>query len=162
MKPRHYQPGLDVAPREGHTLPRERTVRVLEQLLESAALTHPCDLDLLLFFHRHPNALMTSEILAHFLGYDLPQLGKSLDLLVERGFLLRSQNPTHFARLYRFAAQHVDRTFGAILEIASTREGRRELRRLIRQNHSPLNRAPEQRATGGPTRERDRPENAHA
>ena len=108
----------------------------LERLLATAGLTHPCDLDLVLFFNRHRDSLMTSETLAAFLGYDLTQLAKSLDLLVERRLLLRSQNPAHFARRYRFTTEHADRPFQDLLEVASTLEGRRRLRHLMRQSLS--------------------------
>jgi len=90
------------------------------------ALRHPCDLDLLLFFHRHPHALLTSDRLAAYVGYDLNQTARSLDLLTEAGFLERSQNPTHAARMY------VLQTPGAgwvasLIDIASTPDGRRSL-----------------------------------
>lgn len=108
----------------------------LRRLLDAAGLQQPCDLDLLLFLKRHPDALMTSDNLAAFLGYDFTQLAKALDLLVERRLVLRSQNPTHFARLYRFTTEHADRSLQDLLEVASTLEGRRRLRQLLRQTPS--------------------------
>jgi DNA-binding MarR family transcriptional regulator len=108
----------------------------LERLLDAAGLKQPCDLDLVLFFSRHQDALMTSDNLAAFLGYDLSELAKSLDVLVERRLLIRSQNPTNSARLYRFTTEHADRPLQALLEVASALEGRRRLRHLLRQNHS--------------------------
>ncbi len=63
-------------------------------------LRHPCDLNLVLFFCRHPRALLTTERLAGYVGYDLNQVERSLDLLTEAGLLERSQNPTQAARLY--------------------------------------------------------------
>jgi hypothetical protein len=101
--------------------------RRFEHLLTSiGVLRHPCDLDLLLFFHRHPHALLTSDRLAAYVGYDLNQTARSLDLLTEAGFLKRSQNPTHAARMY------VLQTLGAgwvasLIDIASTPDGRRSL-----------------------------------
>ena len=106
----------------------------LKRLLDAAALKQPCDLDLVLFFHRHRDALMTSDNLAAFLGYDLAELATALDLLVERRLLVRSQNPTHAARLYRFTTEDADRPLQDLLEVASTVEGRRRLRYLLRQN----------------------------
>jgi hypothetical protein len=63
-------------------------------------LTHPCDLDLLLYFHRYPRVLLTSEHLAAYTGYDVKQAGRSLETLIGAGVLTRSQNPTHETRLY--------------------------------------------------------------
>ena len=89
-------------------------------------LRHPCDLDLLLFFHRHPRSLLTSERLAAYVGYDLNQIARSLDLLAEAGLLERSQNPTHAARMYLLKTPETG-WLGSLLTIASTREGRRNL-----------------------------------
>ena len=89
-------------------------------------LRHPCDLDLLLFFHRHPRSLLTSERLAAYVGYDLNQIARSLDLLTEAGLLERSQNPTHAARMYLLKTPETG-WLGSLLAIASTREGRRDL-----------------------------------
>lgn len=53
------------------------TGRRFHHLLQSVGvLRHPCDLDLLLFFNRHPRALLTSERLAAYVGYDLNQIGR--------------------------------------------------------------------------------------
>jgi len=105
----------------------------LEEVLNSARLKNPCDLDLLVFFARHPDALVTSEQLALLVGYDVAKVAKSLDLLVEHKLVRRSQNPTHLARLYRFRADHWDPKFQEILKTASTIEGRRQIRGLLNQ-----------------------------
>jgi DNA-binding MarR family transcriptional regulator len=106
-------------------------VESLEQLLKIVRIKTPCDLDLLLFFVRHPDALMTSEQLAVIVGYDLPQIAKSLDLLVKRKLLQRTQNPTHAARLYRFRVNYGGPRFEEVLKVASTLEGRRRIRHLM-------------------------------
>ena len=103
----------------------------LDELLNIAHLRNHCDLDLLLFFARHPDALMTSEQLALLVGYDLQQIAKSLDLLVQHKLLRRTQNPTHAARLYRFRADHWDPPLPEILKNTSTVEGRRKIRQLM-------------------------------
>jgi hypothetical protein len=95
-------------------------------------LRHRADLDLLVFFARHPRALLTSEQLAAYLGYDLPQIADSLDTLLNAQLLTRTQNRNHAARLYVFA--HEGRTDGwlpGLLKLASTREGRLALRAAI-------------------------------
>jgi hypothetical protein len=82
-------------------------------------------------FHRHPRALLTSERLAACVGYDLQQVGRSLDLLTEAGLLERSQNPTHAARMYVLKAPESEWLL-SLLEITSTREGRRDLIQAMR------------------------------
>jgi DNA-binding IscR family transcriptional regulator len=108
----------------------------LEELLNIARLKTPCDLDLLVFLARHPDALVTSEQLALLVGYDVAQVAKSLDLLVEHKLVRCSQNPTHLARLCRFRADHGDPKFREILRIASTVEGRRHIMRLMNHRQS--------------------------
>ena len=106
---------------------RPMTGRRFEHLLGGiGVLRHPCDLDLLLFFHRHPRAILTSERLAAYVGYDLNQLARSLDVLTNAGLLERSQNPTHAARLYVLRHPRPD-WLRSVLDIASTREGREKL-----------------------------------
>ena len=111
--------------------------RRFEHLVGSVRiLRHPCDLDLLLFFHRHPRALLTSERLAAYVGYDLDQVGRSLDVLIDAGLLERSQHPNHAARMYVLKASESG-WLASLLDIASTREGRRELLEAMRARASP-------------------------
>jgi hypothetical protein len=88
-------------------------------------LRHPSDLDLLLFFARHPRSLLASEQLAAFLGYGVKDVAASLDLLLGASLITRTPNPSHAARLYVFS---VDGPGGdwlpELLKLASTREGR--------------------------------------
>jgi predicted transcriptional regulator len=107
--------------------------RRFDHLLGSiGVLRHPCDLDLLVFFHRHPRAILTSDRLAAYVGYDLNQLARSLDLLTEAGLLERSQNPTHAARLYVLKTPATG-WLTSVLDIASTREGRHKLLQTMRE-----------------------------
>jgi hypothetical protein len=103
------------------------TRRRFEHLLGSiGVLRDPCDLDLLLFFHRHPRSILTSDRLAAYVGYDLNQLARSLDLLTDAGLLARSQHHTHAARLYVLKTPQTG-WLTSVIEIASTREGRQTL-----------------------------------
>ena len=73
----------------------------LPTLLDSlGAIRHPCDVDLLLFFYRHPRALLTAESLVLYLGQAHDCVAKSIDGLIAAGLLTRSQNPSRSARLY--------------------------------------------------------------
>ena len=96
------------------------------------ALQRRSDVDLLMFFVKHPRTLMSSEQLARLLGYELNGIAQSLDVLLDSGLLTRTQNPTRPARLYVFAP---DQGSGAWLrdfvEFASTRDGRLALQRAL-------------------------------
>jgi hypothetical protein len=96
------------------------------------ALQHPCDLDLLVFFAKHPRTLMTSEQLARLLGYQLNEMARSLDVLLEAGLLTRTQNPPRAARMYVFAINGANEGWPPeLVQLASTREGRLALRRVL-------------------------------
>lgn len=106
----------------GVPVDHEDAQRVLDQL---GVLRHRSDLDLLIFFARHPRALLTSDQLAAFLGYELTQIAASLDLLLDAKFLTRTQNRAHAARLYVFAPGETPGDWvPTLLKLASTREGR--------------------------------------
>jgi hypothetical protein len=95
-------------------------------------IRHACDLDLLVFFHRHPRALLTGEQLVAFLGYERERVAKSLEGLIEAGLLTRSQIPTHAARLYVLELGAVPGgLLSSLLNIAASRAGRQEIMRLL-------------------------------
>lgn len=89
-------------------------------------LRHRRDLDLLIFFARHPRTLLTSEQIAAFLGYEVIQIADSLDLLLAAGLLTRTQHPSHAARLYVLAAPAPDSGgwLPRLVGLASSRGGR--------------------------------------
>jgi hypothetical protein len=88
-------------------------------------LRHPCDLDLLIFFVKHPNTLMASEQLAAFMGYDLKRLESSLNVLLEAGLITRSQNRAQVARMFVLATDGIHgRWLPALVTAASTPTGR--------------------------------------
>jgi hypothetical protein len=98
----------------------------VQRLLDRVGvLRNPCDLDLVLFFSRHPRVLITSEDLARFVGYDLQRLARSLDALIAGGIVRRSQNDDHAARMYFLeSAGPAGGWLPSLLGIASRREGR--------------------------------------
>ena len=53
--------------------------RIGDLLDRIGCLEHLSDLDLLLFFYRHPQAFLSSERLAVYVGYDLLQAKRSLE-----------------------------------------------------------------------------------
>ena len=104
-----------------------------ERLLKRVVvLRHACDLDLLLFFARHPRALISSEQLAAWLGYELKQIADSLEVFLTAGVLTRTQNPTHAARMYVFNIAGIGGGWlPSLLAFASTREGRLAVKEVL-------------------------------
>src|SRR5258705_11212179 len=112
----------------------------IEHLLDQAGspLDHPCDLDLLCFFRRHPRALLTSEQLAAFVAYDVQQVGRSLDTLIGAGLLTQSQNPKSGARMYVLTSGGpLGDWLTSLLEVAATPAGRRALSQALPRRHWP-------------------------
>jgi DNA-binding MarR family transcriptional regulator len=102
-------------------------------------LGHPCDLDLLLFFYRHPKAYLQSERLAEYVGYDLPQVERSLETLMTAGLLRQSPDSTGPARLYVLtrSGSPLGGWLSSLLQIAATREGRLAVIHALKQRRSP-------------------------
>lgn len=105
-----------------------------DHLLDRLGLRHPCDLDLLIFFIRHPRTLLASEQLAAFMGYALSQIAESLEALLDKGFLTRTPNSRHAARMYVLAmgGPHGELVH-SFAQVMSTREGRRTMQRMLSQ-----------------------------
>jgi hypothetical protein len=119
--------------------PKRLTPKRIGVLLDRiGCLSHPCDLDLLLFFHRHPRAFLISERLAQYVGYDLRQVAQSVETLTTTGLLRRSPDSTHPARLYVLTPRSpLGRWLSSLLTIAATRDGRLAVIHALKQRPSP-------------------------
>ena len=112
--------------------------RIVDLLHRIGCLRQPCDLDLLLFFSRHPRAFLLSERLAEYVGYDLAQVMQSLETLITAGLLRRSPNSTHPAQLYVLTpGSPLGGWLSSLLRIAATREGRLAVLDALKQQSSP-------------------------
>jgi DNA-binding MarR family transcriptional regulator len=101
-------------------------------------LKHACDLDLLLFFHRHPLAFLFSERLAAYVGYDLPQVTQSLRTLITAGLLRRSRDSIRPEQLYVLTrGSPLAGWLSSLLRIAATREGRLAVIHALEQRTTP-------------------------
>ena len=108
------------------------TIEEARRLLEGAhILREPADFDLLVFFARHPRTLLASESLGALLGYELKEIARSLEALLESGLLKRTQTSAHAARLYVFAADAPHEWLPPLLKMAATRTGRVALRQVL-------------------------------
>src|SRR5687767_8915166 len=97
--------------------------RVRELLDQVRAIRNRTDLDLLLFFSRHPEALLTLEQLAAAVGHDRARMESSLDALIEGGTVVRTSNSTRAAHSFTFRPAE-DAPLQSLLQIASSRTGR--------------------------------------
>jgi hypothetical protein len=103
-------------------------------LARTPFIQNACDLDLILFLHRHPRMLLTSERLAELVGYNLKEIAKSLDSFIDAGVLERTQQSTHAARLFVLTVDgpHVGGV-RTLLDLGSTRQGRRFILDALRE-----------------------------
>ena len=108
-------------------------------LVEVGAFTRPCDIDLAIFFARHPRSLISAECLSAFLGYELNDIAESLDVLLAAGLLRRRQTSAHAARLYELTGEHSSEGdwLDRLTALASTRHGRLALlEELVQRAHT--------------------------
>jgi hypothetical protein len=95
-------------------------------------LAHPCDLDLLLFFSRHPRAFLTVDDLVSRVGYHEGQIRESLETLQRAGIVTWSKEPPQesvpVARLFELTPGIWVDILPSVLWVASTPAGRTALR----------------------------------
>lgn len=106
------------------------------QLVEAAGLRDACDLDLLLFFSRHPRVVLSSEQLAAYVGYGLPEVSRALDRLLGAGILKRALNHGTPGRMYVLEVDHAEEWLGSLRRVCTTPDGRHALRALLRERRA--------------------------
>jgi len=116
----------------------QATDPVAVQLVEAVGLRDACDLDLLLFFSRHPRVVLSSEQLAAYVGYDLPQVARALDLLLGAGLLKRTLHHGAPGRMYVLEIDHVERWLEPLRGVCATPDGRNALRAFLKQRRPPV------------------------
>ena len=77
----------------GNSTDGARIEEIKQLLARTPIIRSACELDLLVFFRRHPRVLLTSEQVAVFLGYDMKKIAKAIEAFVEEGLLERVQAP---------------------------------------------------------------------
>ncbi len=138
-------PGLNCPPQAGILAPRlslkgapaihelQPTDPVAMRLIEAAGLRDACDLDLLLFFSRHPRVVLSSEQLATFVGYELQQVARALELLLAAGLLKRTLNQGAPGRMYVLEVDHAEEWLEPLRRVCATPDGRNALKALLKQ-----------------------------
>jgi len=109
---------------------------VAVQLVETAGLRDACDLDLLLFFSRHPRVVLSSEQLAAYVGYELAQVARALDRLLETGLLRRTLNQGAPGRMYVLEVGDATGWLEPLRQVCATPDGRNALKGLLKQRQS--------------------------
>lgn len=114
---------------------RELSKRLLAR---TPVIRSACDLDLMVFLHRHPRALLTSEQLAGFVGYSLKEIAQSLDAFIEAGLLARTaQQSMHAARFFVLLLEGPQAGgVKQLLELGATRQGRQCILQVLN-SHGP-------------------------
>jgi hypothetical protein len=106
------------------------------QLVDAAGLRDACDLDLLLFFSRHPCVVLSSEQLATYVGYEVQQVARALDLLLGAGLLKRTLNQGGPGRMYVLEVDHAEQWLEPLRSVCATPDGRNSLKALLKQRQS--------------------------
>ena len=121
--------------------------QIKQLLLRAPVIQNACDLDLLVFLHRHPRTLLTSEQLSALVGYNLREIAKSIDAFIEAGLLERTaQQSMHAARMFVLLLDGPQGGgISALLELSSTRKGRQHILEALNTRGSPPEATPELR-----------------
>jgi hypothetical protein len=106
---------------------------VAVQLVEAAGLRDACDLDLLLFFSRHPRVVLTREQLAAYVGYELQQVVCALDLLLGARLLKHTLKPGVPGRMYVLEVRCAEEWLEPLRRVCATPDGRNALKVLLKQ-----------------------------
>jgi hypothetical protein len=115
---------------------------VVTQIVQAAGLRDACDLDLLLFFSRHPRVVLSSEQLAAYVGYELKEVARALDLLLGAGLLKRTLNQGAPGRMYFLEVDHAEEWLEPLRRVCATPDGRNALKVLLKQRRSPMAASP--------------------
>ena len=104
-------------------------------------LEHPCDLDVLRFFHRHPRAMLTLDDLVSLVGYGPEEIRASVDVLLRARLLAGVKpglgDPASRPRLYEFTPSTRGGLLTSFLWLASSVDGRRVLRQALGTSNRP-------------------------
>jgi hypothetical protein len=119
------------------------------QLIQASGLRDACELDVLLFFSRHPRVVLSSEQLAIYVGYLLPEVARALDLLLGAGLLKRTLNQGAPGRMYVLDVEHAEEWLESLRRVCATPEGRNALKALLKSRRPP-NGQPSPRRRSGP------------
>ena len=111
---------------------RQPTGASAEQLVAVAGLRDACDLDLLLFFSRHPRVVLSSEQLAAYVGYEAEHVARSLDLLLSVGLITRTPKRGAPGRMLVLEIDRAQEWLEPLRRLCATPDGRNAMKVLLR------------------------------
>lgn len=111
----------------------QKTNHLAVQLVGAADLRDPCDLDLLLFFSRHPRVVLSSEQLTAYVGYELAEVARALDRLLGAGLLKRALNHGTPGRMYVLEVDPAEAWLEPLRHVCATPDGRNALMAVLRE-----------------------------
>jgi hypothetical protein len=112
------------------------TTNVL-QLVEAAGIRTACEFDVLLFFSRHPRVVLSDEQLATYVGHEIHQVARALELLLSAGLLNLVRNPSASTAMYVLAVERVEQWLEPVRRLCATPDGRHALRTSLKARRSP-------------------------
>ncbi len=125
------------APEKEFSINEHRTTDIAAvTLVEAAGLRDACDLDLLLFFSRHPRVVLGGEQLATYVGYEVQQVARALDLFLGRGLLKRTLHPSAPGRMYVLEVDHAEEWLEPLRKLCAMPDGRNALKALLKQRQA--------------------------
>ena len=105
-------------------------------LVEAAGIREACELDLLLFFARHPRVVLSSEQLATYVGHKVEHVERALELMLGASLLKQRLNAGAAGGMYVLAADHVAQWLEPVRRLCATPDGRHALRTLLKERRS--------------------------
>jgi len=102
--------------------------RLVGKILPSDAVNTHCAIDVLLYFHRHPNMYVSIDWLSARVGYPVPDVEAAIDALTTTGVIAQQPHANLSAVMYRLAAPQWS---PGSMQTASIRRWRRQIRLLL-------------------------------
>ena len=76
--------------------------------------------------------MLSSEHLATYVGHDLPQVSRALDLLLGAGLLKRTLHHGRPGRMYVLEVDHAEEWLEPLRQLCATPDGRNALKALLK------------------------------
>jgi hypothetical protein len=106
------------------------------QLVQAAGIRTACEFDLLFFFSRHPRVVLGDEQLATYVGHEVHEVARALELLLDAGLLRRVLNGNAATGMYVLAVERVAQWLEPVRRLCATPDGRRALRTSLQERRS--------------------------
>jgi hypothetical protein len=111
------------------------TTEVL-QLVEAAGIRTACEFDLLLFFSRHPRVVLSKEQLATYVGHEVHEVARALELLLDAGLLKGVLNRNVATGMYILPVDRVAQWLEPVRRLCAAPDGRHALRTSLKERRS--------------------------